>query len=68
MSFTEYYKFLGASQGVQAPVLKEAINGLKDKYGKFKLIDLQTKIEDVITKRSNNNNFFLTNGMDGVLH
>lgn len=57
LSFTEYYKFLGASQGVQAPVLKEAISGLKDKYGKFKLIDLPTKIEDVITKRSNNNNF-----------
>jgi len=55
LSFTEYYRFLGASQGVQAPVLKEAINELKDDNGKFKLAELTTKIEDIIKEKSNDN-------------
>jgi len=57
LSFTEYYKFLGASQGVQAPVLKDAINMLKDKDGKFRFKDLPGKIEEIIKGHSNGNSY-----------
>jgi len=53
LSFTEYYKFLDASQGVQAPILKEAIIELKDENGMFKFTDLAAKIEEIIREKSN---------------
>lgn len=57
LSFTEYYKFLGASQGVQAPVLKDAIQNLKDDDGRFSLEDLSHEIVEVIKKKTKNNDF-----------
>lgn len=47
LNFSEYYKFLGASQGVQAPVLKASIKQLRAKNKddkKFKLSDVPTEI------------------------
>lgn len=53
LSFSEYVKFLGASQGVQAPTLKEAIQKLKKQEdGSFKLSDLPKTIEELIREKS----------------
>ena len=46
-----------ASQGVQAPVLKEAIDSLKDDEGKFALSELEEKIVEIIQEKANNNNY-----------
>ncbi len=68
MSFTEYYKFLGASQGVQAPVLKEAIQNLKDDDGKFSLKDLSHEIVNVINSKANNDyNYYQWYGWNSTL-
>ncbi|MFI2858564.1 ATP-binding protein [Paenibacillus sp. JSM ZJ436] len=48
LNFSEYYKFLGASQGVQAPVLKASIKQLRVRENdgkKFKLSDVPTEIK-----------------------
>lgn len=48
LNFSEYYKFLGASQGVQAPVLKASIKQLRannNQEKKFKLSDVPTEIK-----------------------
>lgn len=54
LSNTEYYKFLNASGGIQAPVLKEAISNLKRKNNKehFKFSELPDEIENVIKNRT----------------
>lgn len=57
LNFHEYYKFVGASQGVQAPILKEAISGLKNGNDNFVFEDLPKKIEDILRVKSQNNNF-----------
>jgi hypothetical protein len=57
LSYTEYYKLFKASQGVQAPVLKEAIDSLKDDEGKFALSELEEKIVEIIQEKANNNNY-----------
>ncbi len=53
LNYTEYYKLFKASQGVQAPVLKEAIDALKDGNVKFSLKNLESKIVEIINKKSN---------------
>lgn len=54
--FSEYVKFLDASQGVQAPVLKEAIDKLKSETdGRFRFSDLPETIVEIIKEKSNGN-------------
>lgn len=48
LSMSEYISFFDAAAGVQAPVLAEAINDLKDENGYFDLSVLTDKIEEVI--------------------
>ncbi|WP_027725738.1 ATP-binding protein [Tuberibacillus calidus] len=58
LSFTEYYKFLGASQGVQAPVLKAVIEKLRQDNGNtdsFAFADLHDGIVKHIETMTNNN-------------
>lgn len=55
LSTSEYIKLFGASQGAQAPVLKEAITKLKDKNTKFSISDIPKKINEIITEKSNGN-------------
>jgi hypothetical protein len=52
LSISEYVKFFGASQGVQAPVLKQAINELRAKNPNFAIQDLPNKIVSIIDKKS----------------
>lgn len=56
LNFHEYYKFVGASQGVQAPVLKEAITKLRneneDGNGKFDFTRLLETIEEVLKSKT----------------
>ena len=57
LSFTEFYKLLNASQGVQMPVLKSCIQNLKDKDGKFKFSDLPDAIENFINEKVGSDKF-----------
>lgn len=54
LGITEYYKFLKASDGVQAPVLKTAIRKLRNLNGgkEFNFTDLPDFINDVIKEKS----------------
>lgn len=54
LSYTEYYKFLNASQGVQMPVLKSVIQELKGNGESFKFSDLPTKIQIFINNKGVN--------------
>lgn len=57
LSYTEYYKLLGASQGVQAPTLKEAIDTLrKDNHSnEFQFKDLPEMIVKILKGKSKDN-------------
>lgn len=52
LNYHEYYKFLGASQGVQAPILKEAITKLRDTNGKFDFTQLIGTIESILKTKT----------------
>lgn len=55
LNFSEYYKFLGASQGVQAPVLKASIKNLRAQNNnttKFKLSELPDTIIKYLVSQS----------------
>ncbi|TDV97929.1 ATP-binding protein [Pseudobacillus badius] len=55
LSYNEYYKFLGASQGVQAPVLKSCIDQLREQNGsnkEFSFKDLPKTINKWIASKS----------------
>lgn len=55
LNFSEYYKFLGASQGVQAPVLKASIKNLRAQNNedkKFKFSDLPGAIKNYLLWQS----------------
>ena len=54
---TEYYKLFKASQGVQAPVLKDAINRLKTNNQKFSLKELEPIIEEIIKEKSKSKDY-----------
>ena len=63
LSFSEYVKFLGASQGVQAPVLKEAIHKLKNEENdRFRFSDLPGTIEEILKEKSREGNSQNPNG------
>lgn len=51
LSDSEYYKFFGASQGVQAPILKKTLKELRDQ-GQFSLEDINHKIDEIIKTAS----------------
>lgn len=68
LSYTEYYKFLGASQGVQAPVLKAALDRLREKHKQenehtrtdirsFPFEHLHNEIIEYITEKASGNAF-----------
>ncbi|SMD42338.1 hypothetical protein SAMN00777080_0885 [Aquiflexum balticum DSM 16537] len=57
LSMSEYIQFFEASSGVQAPVLTEAIEGLKGKKDFFDLDKLCPKIENIVTEKAEGNNF-----------
>ncbi|MBI5640806.1 MAG: ATP-binding protein [Nitrospirae bacterium] len=57
LNYHEYYKFVGASQGVQAPVLKEAIASLRNGQIKFDFAQLPETIIEIIREKAQNNNF-----------
>lgn len=57
LNFHEYYKFVGASQGVQAPILKEAINKLRKTDGKFTFSGLPGKIEELLQEKSKSKDY-----------
>lgn len=52
LNYIEYYKFLGASQGVQAPVLKACIDELRNEKGIFNFKDLPSAIRGWLSKNS----------------
>lgn len=52
LSYSEYYSFLGASQGVQAPALKTAIDTLREVNPTFSFKDLPGEIKKWIGNRS----------------
>lgn len=56
LNIFEYYKFVGASQGVQAPLLKEAITKLKKEgKGSFEFSNLSECIKKIIVEKSQYN-------------
>ena len=57
LSMSEYIDFFEASSGVQAPVLVEAIESLKDEKGYFNLSALSARIDAIIVEKANGNNF-----------
>lgn len=57
LNFHEFYKFVGAGQGVQAPVLKEAITTLKNGEVAFDFERLPETIIRIVEEKANNNNF-----------
>lgn len=63
LNLSEYIKFLGASQGVQAPVLKEAIQKLKtEENNQFRFSDLPGAIEKILQEKSREGNAQNPNG------
>lgn len=56
LSNTEYYKFLNASGGIQAPIIKEAISNLKEKSNgeHFMFKKLPDAINEIIDKKASN--------------
>ncbi|WP_199426659.1 ATP-binding protein [Thermaerobacillus caldiproteolyticus] len=55
LSYTEYYRFLGASQGVQAPVLKACIDQLRsneESSKEFALKELPVQIKKWLSRNS----------------
>ncbi|NUV00461.1 hypothetical protein XO12_10300 [Marinitoga sp. 1154] len=59
LSYTEYYKFLDASPGVQAPVLKEAIENLRKKTNEgksFYFEKISNEIDEITKNRSKKDN------------
>lgn len=52
LNYNEYYKLLGASQGVQAPVLKSSIDQLKSEEMEFSFKDLPETIKAWIAAQS----------------
>lgn len=56
LNLPEYYKFVGASQGVQAPILKEAITKLRDEKrdanGTFSFEKLLESIEAILKTKT----------------
>ena len=56
LSDSEYYRFFGASEGVQRPILKEAISDLR-LCNNFSLQNIIDKINDIINIKSNDNSF-----------
>lgn len=61
LSFTEYYRFLGASQGVQAPILKNCIKNLQSEKVEFHFRDLNTEIRGWLSLNAKKKD---TNGND----
>jgi hypothetical protein len=59
LSMFEYYKFVGASQGVQAPVLKKAIRNLMGTSRTFAFSALLPEIEKVVVENARSNDFSL---------
>ncbi len=57
LSISEYIKLFGASQGVQAPVLKEAITKLKDNNEEFSISEIPDAIVGIVEEKSNGNNY-----------
>lgn len=57
LSISEYIKLFGASQGVQAPVLKEAITKLRGKNQEFSISEIPDAIIEIIEEKSQGNNF-----------
>ncbi|MDH2879432.1 ATP-binding protein [Bacillus cytotoxicus] len=52
LNYIEYYKFLGASQGVQAPILKACIDELRNDKGAFCFKDLPDAIRGRLNRTS----------------
>jgi uncharacterized protein len=57
LSKTEYFKLFDASQGVQAPVLSEAIDRLSDDGSFFDLNGLPKIIGQIVNEKADGNNF-----------
>lgn len=61
LSDSEYYQLFGASQGVQAPILKEVLTDLRKKPS-YKIEEILSKIDNLLSEKSkdkqnNVNNF-----------
>ena len=57
LSYIEYYKLFGASQGVQVPVLKESLQRNKEiKNDKYSFKDIEIEIDKIIEKNSEEKN------------
>ena len=57
LSYIEYYKLFGASQGVQVPVLKESLQRNKEiKNDKYNFKDIEIEIDKIIEKNSEEKN------------
>lgn len=57
LNFHEYYKFVGASQGVQAPILKEAISKLKSGNEEFDFSKLHDTIVALVKEKADGKDY-----------